>query len=231
MQFSEMVQEVMNIVQDSSFDDFIPGYVNEAFLQASGRIDIPDLKRVGVANTVTGQMYTSLAGLQSGFSGRLSKVLDSTIIRFRNVEELTDWIISNERLLTEEGPVEAVALEGKTLWYFPTPTISQAIPCLLYSNPALLVADEDVPNFVPEICHRNIGIHGAVFLASIVAENGIDGEKVDSNYNYQLFEKGITQLSEWVGKNRINTISSTFNDDTTSTTQWGSMFTRWTNVR
>ena len=231
MLFSEMVQEVKNIIQDPSFDLSVPGYVNEAFLQASGRVNIPDLKRIGVATTITEQMFTSLAGVQDGFSGRLSKVLDNKILRFKRVEDLMTWVLSRSRLIEEVGPVEAVVLEGKTLWYFPTPATEQSIPCVLFSNPILLEDVDASPDFVPEICHRNIGVHGAAFLAYGLIEDGIEGDKVNTNYHFTMFEKGIAQLQEWIGKHKINTISSTFNDDTTSTTQWGSLFTKWTDSR
>jgi hypothetical protein len=232
MQFSEMVQEVKNIIQDSSFDDSVPGYVNEAFLQASGRINIPDLKRIGVTTTITDQMYVSLAGLPDGFGGRLSKILNNDIQRYRCLEDLMSFILTNERLIDEVGTVEAVALEGKTLWYFPTPAVETDMSCILYSNPKLLEDDEDIPLAFPEQCHRNIGVHGAAFVAYGIIEDGIEGDKVNTNYHFTMFEKGIQTLMEWIGKNRINTISSTFNDDgVVSTVQWGSQFTRWTNVK
>lgn len=231
MQFSEMIQEVKNIIQDDTFDDSVAGYINEAFLQASGRINIPDLKRVGIATTISDQMFTSLAGISDGFSGRLSKVLSTTIQRFNSVEDLMSHILTSQRELTEVGSVEYVALEGKTLWYFPSPSTEEEIPCILFTNPTILEEDEDTPDFIPEICHRNIGVHGAAFLAYTQIEDGIDGEKVNSAYHYSLFEKGINSLQEWVGKNRINTICQAFNDDTVSTTQWGSVFERWSNAR
>lgn len=228
MLFSEMVQEVINIVQDSSFDDSIPGYVNEAFLQASGRVNVPDLKRVGMATTVADQMYVSLAGLSSGFGGRLSKFINNELARFNSVEDLTSRIVSEGRVLGEEGAVEYVALEGRTLWYFPTPVTPESLQCILFSNPTLLENDNDTPDAFPEICHRNIGIHGAAYLAFLVIEDGIEGDKVNTNFHYTMFEKGIQQLVEWVGRHRVHMITSTLNE-TVSTNDWNSTFPRWSN--
>ena len=149
MLFSEMIQEAKNIVQDDSFDSAIAGYVNEAFLQASGRVNIPDLKRVGLANTVLGQMYTPLTGITNGFSGRLSKIINTNIARYKSIEDLLTWISSQNRDITEIcelDSVEAVALEGKTLWYFPTPNDISFIQCILFNNPTVMVEDEDYPD-------------------------------------------------------------------------------------
>jgi hypothetical protein len=229
MLFSAMIQEVKNIVQDTSFDAAIPGYINEAFLQASGRINIPDLKRMGIATAIGGQNYVSLSGIPNGFSGRLTKVLDNTISRFKNIEDMFSWVTDHSRLTNEVGTIEAVTLEGKTLWYFPQPSSEQSISCILFSNPTPLEYDEDEPIEFPEVCHRNIGIHGAAFLCYLVIEDGIEGDKVNTNFHYGLFEKGVQQLLEWVGRHRVHMISST-SEAPEATTTWGSTFARWNNV-
>lgn len=226
MLFSEMQQEVKNIIQDSSFDSSVAGYINEAFLQASGRVNIPDLKRIGVASTIEGQMYTSLAGIQDGFGGRLSKMLTPDILRFKDIETLSTWVIQQSRSLTETGPVEAVALEGKTLWYFPSPPTDQDLSCILFANPKILEDADDSPDAFPEICHRNIGIHGACYLAYGIIEDGIEGIKTNTEYHFGRFEAGIVQMQEWIGKHRVHQITSVMNEEV-STTQWGSEFARW----
>jgi hypothetical protein len=222
-----MKQEVLNIIQDDSFNSSIAGYVNEAFLQASGRVNIPDLKRVGIATTVIGQMYTSLAGIPDGFSGRLTRLLDPNIVRHTNVESLLAHISVANRDITEINPVEDVALEGKTLWYFPTPSTPQSIQALMFSNPIIMTDDDNTPEAFPEICHRNIGVHGAAFMAFSMIEDGIEGDKVNTNHHFTMFEKGITQLTEWIGKHRPHQISSIFNDGGRATSDWGNSYLRW----
>jgi len=227
MLFSDMVQEVINIVQDSSFDDAIPGYINEAFLQASGRVNIPDLKRIGIASTVVDQMYTPLYGVPGGFSGRLTKILNTDVLRYANIETMTSAVINQGRALDEVGAVEMVALEGRNLWYYPTPETAQSIQCVMFSDPPVLIEDTDEPNFFPGVCHRNIGIHGAAFLAYGIIENDMTGPKVNTEYHFGMFEKGITQLVEWVARHRVHMISSSYDDTVVSTTAWNSSFARW----
>lgn len=212
MLFSEITQEVKNIIQDSSFDSLVAGYINEALLQAAGRVNIPDLKRVGIAQTIPEQLYVSLVGLPEGFSGRLSKLLTPDIIQFKDIETLVDWVNSQSRSLTEVGAVEAVALEGRVLWYYPSPATEQDISAIVYTNPVILEDADDVPTFLPDHCHRNIAVHGAAYIAYDTIEDGIGDAKVNTTFHYTMFEKGITQLAEWVGRNRVHQITSCMND-------------------
>ena len=229
MTLAEMEQEAKNIIQDSSFDASIIGYINEAFLQASGRINIPDLKRIASPSTVTEQMYTQLYDIDGGFSGRLTKLMNSDILRFNTLEDMLTYIQERQRVLTETGSVEMVALEGRTLWYFPIPTTEETLTCILHNNPTVLEFADDMPVEFPEICHRNIGVHGAAFLAYDIIEDGIDGDKVNTNHHFAMFEKGITQLQEWIGRHRVHCITSTSMDTTIATNDWNSTFVRWNN--
>lgn len=213
MTFAELKAEVELAVNDDTYNSLVPGYINEAFLQASGEVNMPDLKRIGVATTAEDKMYTSLAGLRDGFNGRLTKLTDSTIQRADSLETMMSWIEDNNRTYTENGPVEIVALEGKTLWYFPIPKPAQNISCVLFSNPPKMVDDEDTPDAFPEVCHRNIGIHGAAMIHYGNIEDGIEGDKVNTSYHTAMYQKGIQQLIEWIGRHRIHHISSTLNDD------------------
>ena len=204
MNLSEIVDEVKLIVNDSSYDDSIIGYINQAIVQASGEVNLPDLKRVGVATTVNDLMYTSLAGLPNGFNGRLSKLLDQSIVRYASLEVMLTAIQAQQRELTENGAVEMVALEGKTLWYFPIPKPIQNITCVLFSDPPALVGPEDEPVFLPSTCHRNICIYGAAMMHYTKIEDGIEGDKVNTLHYATLYATGIQQLREWIGRHRVH---------------------------
>lgn len=230
MLFSEMIQEVKNIVQDSDFDASIPGYINEAFLQASGLVNMPDLKRIGLIDTIPGQMYASLAGLPDGFSGRLSSMVTPDIAQFDSVDALISWVIGSDRSLTEEGAVEAVALEGKTLWYFPSPAVEQTLTAVVYANSRVMTEDDDFPVEFPDTVHRNIGIHGACYLCYILIEDSIDGTKPNVEFHYSMFLKGVQMLVEWIGRHRVHLVTSTLNDNPVSTQNWQNSITRWANA-
>jgi hypothetical protein len=209
MNFAEMQEMALGIIQDDSYYDKVGGYINEAFLQAAGKVNLPDLKRLGTLNTIPDQMYASLRGISGGFNGRIAAIVGNPELKvLESLDSMVNEITLTERVTAEIGPVEFIALEGHTLWYFPSPTISQSIVALLYGNPPVLSLADDKPNAFPDHVHVNIGVHGACYFAYDEIEDGIEDAKVNTTSHYALFQKGITDLMEWVGKNKKHTITS-----------------------
>jgi hypothetical protein len=212
MNFAKMQEMALEIIQDDSYADKVGGYINEAFLQAAGRVNLPDLKRLGTLNTIPGQMFASLRGVSGGFNGRIAAIVgDLGFQRFEDLNAMVNDISFYERDTAEVGPVEFLALEGHTLWYFPSPATSQSIMAILYGNPLVLSADEDIPTAFPDIVHFNIGVHGACYFAYDQIEDGIEDAKVNTASHYALFQKGVTDLMEWAGKNKKHNITSIMN--------------------
>ena len=208
MTLEELTTEFTLIVQDDTFSDSAVNYINEAFLQAAGQINLPDLKRVAVASTTVSQNFTSLAGIGANFNGRLTKVNSETIAVFNSLEDMMDDITFCGKFLQDVGAVERIALEGRTLWYHPIPTVAENIQVVLYGNPVALVDDSDVPSEFIEYTHRNIGVHGAAMIAFSIIEDGIEGDKVNTAVHKIFFDDGVQKLREWVGKNRKHCITS-----------------------
>lgn len=204
MKLEDMVTEVGLLVQDSSLEDSYVSYINEAFLQAAHApgVFLPDLKRIDLATTVVDQNMTLLSALAKGFSGGLSRVNDPDITIFSSLEDLLDDMNAGSESLADVGKVSRVALEGSTLWYHPIPETPQTIQMVLFGNPPILVADNDEPLCFPPNVHRNIGVHGAAMIAYNLIENEIDDDKTNTMANKIFFEKGITDLQMWIGKNR-----------------------------
>jgi len=212
MNFAKMCEEANEIIQDASYTDKIGGYINEAFLQAAGQINLPDLKRLGTLNTIPDQMFASLRGISGGFNGRIAVIVGNLDIQvFEDLDAMINEISFSVRDTAEVGPVEFIALEGHTLWYFPSPATSQSIMAILYGNPLVLSLDEDIPTAFPDTVHFNIGVHGACYFAFDQIEDGIEEAKVNTASHYALFQKGITDLMEWVGKNKKHNITSIMN--------------------
>ena len=212
MNFAQMLEEAAGIIQDDSYIDKIGGYINEAFLQAAGQVNLPDLKRLGTLNTIPDQMFASLRGISGGFNGRIAVIVGNLDIQvFEDLDAMINEISFSVRDTAEVGPVEFLALEGHTLWYFPSPATPQSIMAILYGNPLVLSLDEDIPTAFPDTVHFNIGVHGACYFAFDQIEDGIEEAKVNTASHYALFQKGITDLMEWVGKNKKHNITSIMN--------------------
>lgn len=213
MNLKEMRDEVTILVQDGSYVTAdVDKYINRAFTNMAGQINLPDLKRVDTITTVVGQSYTSLAALSGGFNGRLSKVHAENITIYPSLEDLISGIEEDGELFGEAGDVTRLALEGSTVWYDKIPAVPQTLMAILYGNPPLLVADADIPSVFPEHTHWNIGIHGAAMLMFDPIEDGVTGEKVNTTYHEGLYLKGKQEALEWIARNRTHSISSRWSD-------------------
>ena len=216
MQFKDIVTEVQNIVDDDGYSPAqIKDYINEMILYAGALVDLPGLKRLGSFTTVVGQPYASLTNVIGGFSGRLLRVGDLDVTIYPNIQLLLDdYITDTYPDLTEEGDIEAVALEGSTLWYQYIPATETSYSILYYQNPLTLTNDEDKPSNVPEHLHRKLFVHGAAWIIFDQMEDEPDEKKTNSlaqfwhSFNEDNKHSGIIKLREWVGKNRRHYKSS-----------------------
>jgi hypothetical protein len=216
MKLLEIKTELSNLVQDASFSgDTLDSYINQAILYAGANVDLPHLKRIDTVDTIVSQAYTTLTGLTGGFSGKLRKVKDSDgnpITIYSNLELLMDEYPT----MVEEGEVEAVALEGYTLWYQKIPEAAETLTCLYYRDPTTLSKNDDIPSDFPAHLHRNLFVHGAAWMVYDQIEDDEEGGKVNTKSQFWLsFDEtsrhsGITKLREWIGKTRRHNISSSW---------------------
>lgn len=208
--------ELSNLVQDASFSvDTLDSYINQAILYAGANVDLPHLKGIDTVDTIVSQAYTTLTGLTGGFSGKLRKVKDSDgnpITIYPNLDLLMDEYPT----MVEEGEVEAVALEGYTLWYQKIPEAAETLTCLYYRDPTTLSKNEDIPSDFPAHLHRNLFVHGAAWIVYDQIEDDEEGGKVNTKSQFWLsFDEtsrhsGITKLREWIAKTRSHNISSSW---------------------
>jgi len=216
MNLTQIRTELSNIIQDSSFGiETLNGYINQSILYAGANVDLPHLKGIGTAKTVVNQAYVSLTGLTGGFSGKLRRVKNSDgdpITIYANLELLMD----DYPTMAEEGDVEAVALEGSTLWYQKIPTAAETLTFLYYRNPTTLSKKDDIPSDFPDHLHRHLFVHGAAWIAYDQIEDDEEDKKVNTKSQFWLsFDEdnkhsGITKLREWIGKTRRHNISSSW---------------------
>lgn len=208
MELSEIREEVSLIMQDDYFtDEMIDAYINDAYLSSVAQCLIPELKGIDTVTTVLFQAYTSLTGVVGGFSGVLSRVYNSDQVQISILPNLESLISLNGNL-EDDGSVEAVALEGSTLWYYPIPTAAETLTIVYYRNPELLSSDSDVPTAIPEFLHRQILVNGACSLCFSMIEDGIDGDKINTVSREMSKNDGLRKLKEWLGKTRRHYIVS-----------------------
>jgi hypothetical protein len=200
MNFGQIQDEVDIILADKSLVDSIPGYINDIYAEACFRVKLPSLKNVATVDTVVGVNWVTLTSLTGEFSGKLLRFGDpSTVSLYHSLEDLYDRYFDD---WDEEGSVTGVALEGNIIWYQAIPAAAETHTVIYMSRPTALVKRPDIPTHIPEPLHRKILIHGAAMIGWDKIEDGMEGEKVNTASNRIEFEKGITQLREWVGGNK-----------------------------
>lgn len=210
MDLSSLLEELRTVVKDDTFTDAtLTSYINEVYKKVLSEIRHPSLKRIATVTTNLLMPYTTLENLPGGFSGNLLRARSSTnttmdLALYPNLQLLMDEFSTME----EEGDVEAVALEGSTLWYQKVPAELTGLIILYIANPVPLTASTDVPLYIPEELHRSILVYGAASIAQDLQENGIEGQKVEYSSHSVVFQNGTQQLKEWLGMRRNHFISS-----------------------
>jgi hypothetical protein len=206
-----------NEIQDESYSSAqLDDFIHQAALRTAGEVKLPDLKRLGSVSTIAGQAYAPLTNVSGGFSGRLSRVLNYDLEVYPSLDLLADAYASKtgNESMDSAGELEAVALEGRNLWYQYIPETSASLALIYYQNPPVLSSDNDEPDWLPEEVHYRCLVNGAAFLIYNQKEDGEDDGKVntrihfDASFNWNSKHSGINATRAWVSRNRVPHVSS-----------------------
>jgi hypothetical protein len=210
MNLGEIRAEVFKLVQEAGFTTVeVDSAIVECYQFVADTVLIPDLKRMDSVQTVAGAAWISLGGLAGGFSGKLRRVIrsDGSLPRiYANLEELMEHysVVAADEI----GDVEAVALEGSTLWYQKIPAVAETLTVLYYQDPSVLEDDEESPDYLPGFLHRPLLVSGAAYIMFNRLEDGLDGEKVNTASQLADFNRGIASFRAYSARRRMHFISS-----------------------
>jgi hypothetical protein len=118
--------------------------------------------------------------------------------------------------MTEAGSLEAFTVESDILWYQKIPTTVESIRLLITTYPDELENDEDTPVDLPPHLHYKLLVNGAAFFMWSSKEDGVDGEKVNTNYHFnesfatgrRASESGFNLLRKWIVSRKPPLITS-----------------------
>ncbi len=208
MKLSDIRDEVERIVQDESYSDaVVDGFINKAMQLAVEEVSLRNLKMLDTVDTMLSTAYVSLSGLSGGFSGKLNRVMDSSGEPIRILPDL-ETLMAEYPELTAVGSVEAVALEGNTLWYQKIPADVETLTLVYYRNTTALVDEDDEPVDIPEVLQRKLLVNGAAWMIFDEIEDDVEGKKVNSQGHFwQSFSRdnkhsGIMEFHAYVGRRR-----------------------------
>lgn len=215
LSFQDLIDETFALVQDNSFDDITPSYINEALIQLVTEAQLPELKRVDVVTTSIGSPYVSIAGGTVNGIGKVIRILvpvNSKAKKYDSMEAMYEELLPSHNttdvyMLGDE--VEGYAVEGDNFWYFPLPTVAQSFTVMYIANPPVLVSPGDsVTLKIPDAILRKAVCHGAAEKCWNKIEDGIDGDKVNTMFHEKKKLEGILELKTHKGRSREHKISS-----------------------
>ena len=210
MTYSELVDEVMLMVQDDSKYDAILGYVNMALVEATSKVMMPEYKRASSFETLVDSPYVALQVQPDTFVGGVVKVFGDSVKNAAVYKSLDDMIDGEEitDVMATGAEIKALAVEGSNIWYHPLPEEPVTILVLYYTTHAKLCSPDDAVTIFPDHIQRKAICARAAELCFEKIEDGIDGAKVNTAAYANTAAVGIQELHEFVGRNRRHFVSS-----------------------
>ncbi len=203
MKLERIQKEVISLVDDRGYDSItVIEYINKALYQCSLDIDIPEFKRVTNIKTITGQAYAYLNEQILHFGGRVRRVKYAGADL--KVYVSLDNMLDNFDDLSTTGTIEAVALEGRVLWYAKIPENPVTLLVLYFEHPEPFKPRvlEEVP-WMPEACQLDILVNGAAWKIWEELEEEDSGYPMARRF-HAVYNKGIKDFKQWITRNRLN---------------------------
>lgn len=206
MTFLELQNEVKDAIQDSSFDDKVAGYLNDALAEVTEIVDLPTLKVYGTVTTVESTAYTALPTnfrrlTFCSYSG------ESVKIHMGGLESLLHF----DPDLDDIGSVTDVAPEGTTLYYTAIPAEATIMPIVYYRSPNAMTAKADEPEGIPSYLVHDILVPRASLKAWIKIEESMETDVRTNSQLYAAFAKtGLQKLMAYAAKRAVHTSRSIF---------------------
>ena len=211
MTLQEIIDEIYLLVKDDSFftpeagEEFpsaLVRRVNEVIASACAQpgVEIPSLKKMGQFTTLVGEGQAVIDDLPYNFAGKILAVGDPSkgIKIYSALEDLYNDFYP----MTEEGEVEGVYLAGNVVWYQKIPAEPTDVLCILQDEPERISLGTNPIPVIPEFLQRQIVAHGVAAMLYDFIEDGVDGNKNNTNNSKGEFLRGIQLWKEFLGARR-----------------------------
>lgn len=201
MVLKEIVQEVMDIVQDpSAKNPYVQSLVNEASLRIASDLPVPlpDLESVETVETISDLEYLSLP---VDFHRSLSFCFNETIRRRAKIYDSLELLSVKYPEMDNPGSVVDVAVSGTRLYYQGIPDSVQTLRIKYYRTPSTLVdrTGHENPSWIPPQFHRRLLVGFACKVLFSRIEDGMDGQKVNTNHYENEWIAGMNDLFLFIG--------------------------------
>jgi len=205
MNLESLVAAISDIIQDTQYtEETIISMINEAvFKVASGDIlpgkyqlspPLPDLYTSVDVMTVEGIGHLSLP---EDFNRNLFLVVNRNGGPVKIEDSFKKFLArSTDR---SAGGVFRCAVNGKQLHYQSIPSTSRPLEIHYYCAPNILEYEDDEPLCIPSVLHRKLIVGYVCREIFNRIEDGIEGQKINTNYYATEYGTGLLDLEKFVG--------------------------------
>ncbi len=197
MILEKMVEEIERGVQDDSFtlDENILPLINEALGEAAFWFCHEELNQRA---EITALADPSVS-MPADFHHNLYRVVNLSFNRPVSIRTNIDVLEDLYEGITTRGVIEDVAVVGTELFFKPgliSATTPQDLKLFYYKKPDELIEGDMAlaPGWLPEQFHRGMVVNYVLKELFALIEDGIEGQKVNTEYYQGEYAKAFTKL-------------------------------------
>lgn len=202
MNVTELVQEVLDILQDPDYTDteMVTTRLNEAQRAIADAVMLPDLSNGSdTVNTVTDAYEVALP---ADYQQNLYLAYDADGEYLDIYKDMASVELVRQ-ISMDNGDLEAVCAHGSVLIYQPVPAVATTIAIRYYRLPTAMVADDETS--FPDGARGNDDfewalIHHAAWKIFNKIEDGLEGQKVNTAAQYQFYQERMAALDKFATK-------------------------------
>lgn len=197
---AELKAFVQRIIQDSSFDDDIVTYLNQAQLEIAGGMQsalgdwiTPPLPELLTIDTVTTSTEAAYVSMPDDFQRTLQFAASSTGAEI-DIEDSFIAFSETYPLLDQSGSITSVIEKGNNFYYQGIPSESESVTIHYYKYPTDMVDDADEPDGIPKHLQRSLLVNHACWKIFELIEDGMEGPGVNTQRYMELFYAALKTL-------------------------------------
>lgn len=207
----ELIEEIRDIIQDPSYTALQIGrYLNRALREIAGIIPVPlpALEAQGTVSTSTSASMVALPvsattpSVVYGYNRDLYFCYSAAQNDEVRVYPSLEYLAAEDPSMALAGIVTAVSVAGANLWYVRRPGVADTLTLRYFTDPAALSADSDIPSCLPAHLHEKLLINCVCGYYYSKTEDGIEGQKTNTNHHKAELSEALSQLIYWVGPSR-----------------------------